>query len=123
MELDEETRIILGTKLKLTDEEIAKYGRGHLTLSKNDELIIRSTKLSRKIGREMSDVAPMLDKCDVFDANKLLFNIAYKIGEVYNNHNLTFDDKKELMLKLDEYNIAGKMICECKNKVPRTWKK
>lgn len=27
------------------------------------------------------------------------------------------------MPKLDEYNIAGKMICECKNNVPRTWKK
>lgn len=101
MILDEETRIILGTKLKLSNDEIDKYERGHLTLSKNDELIASSTKLSRKIGREMSDVVPMLDKCDVFNANKLLFNIAYKIGEVYNNHNITFDDKKELMLKME----------------------
>lgn len=123
MKLDEETRIILGTKLKLTNEEIAKYERGHLSLSHNDQLIVESAKLSRKIGRELSDVAPMLDKCDVFSANKSLFSIAHKIGEMYGKRRLTFDDKKELMLKLDEYNTAGKMICECKNKVPRTWKK
>lgn len=120
MKLDEETRIILGTKLKLTNEEIAKYERGHLSLSKNDELIIRSAKSTRKIGREISDVAPMLGRCDVFNANKSLFNIAYTIGEMYIGHNLTPSDKKELMLKLDEFNTAGKMICECKNKVPRT---
>lgn len=120
MILDEETRIIIGTKLKLTNDEMDEYERGHLKLSKNDELIIRSTKLSRIIGKEMSDVVPILDKCDVFNANKLLFNIAYKIGEVYNNKNLTFDDQKELMLKLNEYNTAGKLICECKNKVQRT---
>jgi hypothetical protein len=121
MELDEDTRIILETKLKLTNEEIAKYERGHLSLSRNDELMVESAQLSRKIGRELSDVAPMLDKCDVFNANKLLFNIAYKIGEMHQRHRLTFDDMMELKSKLDEYNTAGKMICECKNKVPRTY--
>lgn len=120
MKLDEETRVILWTKLKLTNEEIAKYERGHLSLSKNDESIIRSAKVSRRIGEEMSDVTPILGKCDVFNANKSLFNIAYKIGEMYVGKMLTPDDKRELMLKLDEYNTAGKMICECKNKVPRT---
>jgi len=123
MKLDEETRIILGTRLKFTNEEIDKYERGYLSLSHNDQLIVESAKLTRKIGRELSDVAPILDKCDVFGANKSLFGIAHKIGEMYGKRNLTFDDKKELMLKLDEYNIAGKMICECKNKVPRTWEK
>mgnify|MGYP003394594778 CR=1 FL=1 len=48
MKLDEDTRAIFATKLGMTDEEIAKYGRGHLTLSHHDELIVNSTKLSRQ---------------------------------------------------------------------------
>ena len=119
MKLDEETRAILTTKLKLTGEQIDKYERGHLSLSRNDELILSSIKLSRKIGKEISDVVPMLDKCDVFDANRSLFKIAYKIGEIYNNHNLTSEDMMELMSKLDYHNTVGKMMCECKNKVPK----
>ncbi len=119
MKLDEETRAILATKVKLTDEEIAKYERGHLSISHHDELIIRSTKLSTKIGKEISDVTPMLDRCDVFDANKSLFNIAYKIGDMHHRNNLTSDDMMELMSKLDYHNTVGKMMCECKNKVPR----
>ena len=120
MRLDDETRTILVTRLKMNNEEIDKYEKGFLSLSHNDELIIGSAKLTRKIGRELSDVAPILDKCDVFSANKSLFNISHKIGEMYAKNRLIFDDHKELMTKLDEYNIAGKMICECKNKVPRT---
>ena len=120
MKLDDETRIILGTRLKLTDEEIDKYERGNLSLSHRDELIIDSAKQSRKISTELSDVAPLLDKCDIFNANKLLFNIVHKIGEEYGKKHIILDDHLELMTKLDTYNIAGKMICECKNKVPRT---
>src|SRR3990167_1487803 len=123
MKVDEETRYIMVTKLNLTDEEINKYERGMLSLSHRDESIIGSTKKLRKIGKELSDVSPLLDKCDVFSANKLLFTIAHKIGEEYSQKHLMFEDHQELMTKLDEYNIAGKMICECKNKVPRTWKK
>ncbi len=119
MKLDEETRAILATKLKLTDEEIAKYERGHLSLSKNDDFIIRSTKLSTKIGKEISDVVPTLDKCDVFNANKSLFDIAYKIGEMHHRNNLTSDDMRELMSKLNYHNTVGKMMCECKNKIPK----
>ena len=123
MKLDEETRLILETKLKLTDEEIAKYERGHLSLSKNDEFIIRSTKSSTKIGKEISGVVPMLDKCDVFNANIQLFDIVYKIGEMHHTKNLTSDDMRELMSKLNYHNNVGKMMCECRNKVSRTQKK
>lgn len=119
MKLDDETRIILGTRLKLTNEEIDKYEKGYLSLSHDDERVIRSAKLARKISEELSDVAPILDKCDVFNANKLLFNISHKIGDEHGKHLLTSHDHEELMIKLDEYNIAGKMICECKNKVSR----
>ena len=122
MKIDEHTRTIMITRLNMSDEDIAKYERGFLTISKRDEKIIGSAKLTREIGREISDVAPILDKCDVFTANKSLFNISYKIGEMYEKGRLIFDDKKELMTKIDEHNIAAKMICECKNKVPRTWK-
>lgn len=123
MKLDDETRIILGTRLNLTNEQIERYEEGLLSLSHDDERVIRSAKLTRKIGREMLDVAPILDNCDVFNANKLLINISHKIGNEYGKHNITSDDHEELITKLDEYNIAGKMICECKNKVPRTWKR
>lgn len=119
MKLDEETRVMLTTKLKLTDEQIAKYERGHLSLSHNNELILSSTKLSRKIGKEISDVVPMLDKCDVLDANRSLFKIAYKIGEMHTRNRLTLEDMIELMSKLDYHNTVGKMMCECKNKVPK----
>lgn len=119
MIIDEETRGILKTKLKMTDEEIAKYERGNLSLSKNDDFVIRSTKLSTKIGKEISDIAPMLEKCNVFDANISSFNIAYKIGEMHHKNNLTSEDMRELMSKLNYHNNVGKMMCECKNKVPR----
>lgn len=119
MKLDEETRAILTTKLKLTGEQIAKYERGHLSLSHNDELVLSSTKLSRKIGKEISDIVPMLDKCDVLDADRSLFKIAYKIGEMHNGRRLTFEDMMELMSKLDYHNTVGKMMCECKNKIPK----
>ena len=122
MKIDDETNYILTTRLKMSNEEIDKYERGMLSLSHRDELIIGSAKQLRKISTELSEVAPILDKCDVFTANKLLFNISHKIGEEYSKKHLIFDDHKELITKLDEYNIAGKMICECKNKVPRTWK-
>lgn len=120
MIVDEETRGILVTKLKLTDEEITKYERGNLSLSKNDDFIIRSTKLSTKIGKEISDVVPMLEKCDVFGANKPLFDIAYKIGDMHHRNNLTSEDMIELMSKLNYHNNVGKMMCECKNKMPIT---
>ena len=120
MKVDDETHYILATRLKMSNEEIDKYERGMLSLSHNDEKIIGSAKQLRKISAELSEVAPILDKCDVFTANKLLFNISHKIGETYAKNHLIFEDHRELMTKLDEYNIAGKMICECKNKVPRT---
>lgn len=119
MKLDEETRAIFATKLGMTDEEIAKYERGHLSISHHDELIVNSTKLSRKIGKEISDVVPMLDNCNVFDANKSLFKIAYKIGEMHTRNRLILEDSIELMSKLDYHNNVGKMMCECKNKVPK----
>lgn len=122
MKVDEETRYIMVTKLSLTNEEINRYERGMLSLSHRDELIIGSTKKLRKISKELSSVAPLLDKCDVFSANKLLFNIAHKIGEEYGQKHIIFEDHQELMTKLEEYNTVGKMICECKNKVHRTWK-
>ncbi len=119
MKLDEDTRTILATKLKLTEEEIAKYERGHLSLSRNDELIINSTKLSRKIGKEISDVKPILDRCDIFDANISLFKIAYNIGDMHSKHRLTTEDMMELMSKLEYHNTVGKMMCECKNKASK----
>lgn len=122
MKVDEETRYIMATKLKMTNEDIDRYEKGMSSLSHMDNKIIASTKLSRKIGKEMSDVAPILDKCDVFNANKMLFNISHKIGEMHGKGTILFDDHMELMTKLEEYNTAGKMICECKHKVPRTWK-
>src|SRR3990167_8009579 len=113
MKLDEDTRTIFTTKLKLTNEQIAKFERGQLSISRNDELIVSSTKLSRKIGKEISDVVPMLDKCDVFDTNRSLFKTAYKIGEMHNERRLTSEDMMELMSKLDYHNTVGKMMCEC----------
>lgn len=122
MKVDEETRYIMATKLNLTNEDIERFEKGLLSLSHMDNKIIASTKLSRKIGKEMEDIAPILDKCDVFNANKMLINISYKIGGMHEKGRLLFDDRMELMTKLEEYNTAGKMICECKHKVPRTWK-
>jgi len=119
MKLDDETRSILFERLKLTNEEIGKYERGYLTLSKNDEFIIRSAKVSRKLDVELLDIAPMLDKCDIFNANKSLFNMAYKVGEMHSKNMLTAGDRAKLMTKLDDYNTAGKLVCECKNRVPR----
>ena len=116
MKLDEETRAIFTTKLGMTDEEIAKYERGYLSISHHDEFIVNSTKLSRKIGKEISDVLPMLDNCNMFDANKSLFKIAYKIGEMNTRKRLTLKDSAELMSKLDYHNDVGKMMCECKKK-------
>ena len=121
MEVDDETRYIMWSRLKMGNAEIDKYERGMLSLSHNDEKIIGSAKISSELSSELSsDVAPLVDKCDVFAANKLLFKISHKIGEEYAKNHIIFDDHIELMTKLDEYNIAGKMICECKNKVPRT---
>ena len=118
MKLDAETREIFAKKLNLTDEQIAKYESGHLSISHHDELIVNSTILSRKIAKEISDVVPMLDKCNILDANTSLFKIAYKIGDMHTRNKLILEDSIELMSKLDYHNTVGKMMCECKNKIP-----
>ncbi len=54
------------------------------------------------------------------DANKSLFKIAYKIGEMHTRNRLTLEDMIELISKLDYHNTVWKMICECKNKLSLT---
>jgi hypothetical protein len=121
MKLDHETRTVLFEKLKLTKEDIDKYEKGTLSLSGYDEYKLRSGKLSRKISRELTEnVSPLLDRCDIFDANKYMLAIAHEIGEQHRKRNLTSDDDIDLMTKLQEYNTASRLTCECKNKVPRT---
>jgi hypothetical protein len=120
MKLDHETRTILFEKLKLTNEEIDKYEKGTLSLSGYDEYRLRSGKLSRKISREFTEnISPILDRCNIFDANERMLAMAHKIGEQHNKRNLTFDDDVDLMTKLQEYNTAARLICECKNKIPK----
>lgn len=120
MTLDHETRTVLFEKLKLTKEDIDKYEKGTLSLSGYDEYRLKSGKLSRKISRELTEnVSPLLDMCDIFDANKQMLTIAHEIGEQHRKRNLTSDDDIDLMTKLEEYNTAGRLICECKNIVPR----
>ena len=121
MTIDHETRTVLFEKLNLTNEDIGKYEKGQLSLSGYDEYRLRSGKLSRKISIELTEnISPLLDRCDIFGANKHMLKIAHEIGEQHHRKNLTFDDDMDLMTKLNEYNIATKMICECKNKIPRT---
>jgi hypothetical protein len=121
MILDHETRTILFEKLKLTKEDIDKYEKGALSLSGYDEYKLRSGKLSRKISERLTnDVSPLLDICNIFEANEHMLKIAHEIGEQHRKRNLTSDDDMDLMTKLNEYNIASKLVCECKNKVPRT---
>jgi predicted nucleic acid-binding protein len=121
MTLDHETRTILFEKLKLTKEDIDKYEKGTLSLSGYDEYKLRSGKLSRKISRELTEsVSPLLDRCDIFDANKHMLEIAHEIGEQHRKRNLTSDDDIDLMAKLQEYNTSGRLICECKNVISRT---
>lgn len=120
MILDHETRTVLFEKLKLTKEEIDKYEKGTLSLSGYDEYKLRSGKLSRKISRELTEnVSPLLDRCDIFDANKYMLTIAHEIGEQHRKRNLTSDDDIDLMTKLQEYNTTGRLICKCKNVMPR----
>lgn len=120
MTLDHETRTVLFEKLKLSKEEIDKYEKGTLSLSAYDEYRLKSGKLSNKIGRELTEtVSPLLDECNIFDANERMLQIAHEIGEQHRRRNLTLDDDFNLMTKLKEYNIAGKLVCECKNRVPR----
>jgi predicted nucleic acid-binding protein len=121
MTLDHETRTVLFEKLKLTKEDIDKYEKGTLSLSGYDEYKLRSGKLSRKISRELTEsVSPLLDRCDIFDANKHMLEIAHEIGEQHRKRNLTSDDDIDLMAKLQEYNTSGRLICECKNVISRT---
>jgi predicted nucleic acid-binding protein len=121
MTLDHETRTILFEKLKLTKEDIDKYEKGTLSLSGYDEYKLRSGKLSRKISRELTEsISPLLDRCDIFDANKHMLEIAHEIGEQHRKRNLTSDDDIDLMAKLQEYNTSGRLICECKNVISRT---
>jgi hypothetical protein len=121
MTLDHETRTVLFEKLKLTKEDIDKYEKGTLSLSGYDEYKLRSGKLSRKISRELTEnISPLLDRCDIFDANKHMLAVAHEIGEQHRKRNLTSEDDTDLMTKLQEYNTAGRLICECKNNVPRT---
>lgn len=120
MKLDHETRTVLFEKLKLTNEEIDKYDKGNLSLSGHDEYKLRSGKLSRKISEKLTkDVSPLLDGCNIFEANERMLEIAHEIGEQHHKRNLTLDDDMDLITKLKEYNIAGKLVCECKNRVPR----
>lgn len=44
MKVDEETRYIMATRLKMTNEEIERYEKGMLSLSHRDDSIITSTK-------------------------------------------------------------------------------
>jgi hypothetical protein len=68
---DHETRTVLFEKLKLSKEEIDKYEKGTLSLSKYDEHRLESGKLSRKISRELTEnVPPLLDKCNIFGENE-----------------------------------------------------
>lgn len=120
MTLDHETKTVLFEKLKLTNKDIEKYEKGLLSLSGYDEYRLRSGKLSRKIGNEMSkNITPLLDKCRIFDANEHMLKIAHEIGEQHRKRNLTLDDDLELMTKLHEYNIASRLVCKCENNVPR----
>lgn len=48
MKLDDETRIILATRIKLTNEEIDKYERGYFSLSFANELNIRSDEYGKR---------------------------------------------------------------------------
>lgn len=121
MKLDHETRSVLFEKLKLSKEDIDKYENGQLSLSGYDEYRLRSGKLSRKISREMTEkISNLLDRCNIFDANERMLDIAHEIGEQHHKRNLTLDDDVDLMTKLHEYNISGNLTCECKHKVPRT---
>lgn len=121
MKLDHETRTVLFEKLKLTKEDIDKYEKGTLSISGYDEYKLRSGKLSRKISRELTEnVSPLLDRCNIFDANKHMLVIAHEIGEQHRKRNLTSDDDIDLMTKLQEYNTSARLICKCKNVVPRT---
>lgn len=121
MALDDETRTVLFEKRILTKEDIDKYEKGQLSLGEYGEYKLRSGKLSNKISRELTEnVSPLLDECNIFDANERMLKIAHEIGEQHRKRNLTFDDDVDLMTKLKEYNIASKLVCECKNRVPRT---
>jgi hypothetical protein len=120
MTLDHETRTVLLEKRILTKEDIDKYEKGLLSLGVYGEYKLRSGKLSRKISERLTnEISPLLDRCSIFEANEHMIEIAHEIGEQHRKRNLTFDDDVDLMTKLKEYNIASKLVCECRNKVPR----